>query len=556
MPEPLQSQFSIALGGESAPAEFMRSLEHVTVETSLHLPDVATLVLHDPNLLWIDHAAVMPGVAVRVVAQAGRNEATIFDGEIVEIEPEFAATQRLTVRAFDRLHRLARGTHVRSFVNVTDGDVIEQLAREVGLQAQIGPTRQVYPYLLQANETNLAFLQRRAALLGYLLYVEHSTLFCVAPEPQRAPLQLAWGDTLYEFRPRMTTIGQVGRVVARGWDPQLKQPLFSEAGASRIVPKTQQSAQTGGDLADQVFQIQTELLVADRPIRTQNSADWLAQAAAERRAGEYIQAEGVCAGIPGLVAGVPLAVRAAGERFSGTYFVTSAVHRSSASEGYRTSFTISGLSPATLLGLLMPEAETRPDQGLVIGKVTDNNDPEQQGRVKVLFPWFSPEHTSDWARVVSVGAGKNRGVAWVPEIDDEVLVGFEMGDMHYPYVLGGLWNGIDGAPHAAQLVRNGAVQQHIIRSRDGHEIVLRDDAKGGITIADKAGNTIELDSDGKTITISTGGDLKLNAGNITLTAQGNIQLDATAQVAVSGQGVAIDGGAATVDVTATMINLN
>lgn len=552
----LQSHFYITLGGQPAAPALVRDLEHVTVETSLHLPDVATLVLHDPRLDWVDFDGLLPGTALQVSARAGRTSAPLFDGEIVEIEPEFGATQRLTVRAFDRLHRLARGTHVRSFVNVTDGDVIEQLAREVGLQTQIGPTRQVHAYLLQANETNLAFLQRRAALLGYLLYVEQSTLYCLAPEAGKPPVELAWGDTLYEFRPRLSTIGQVSRVIARGWDPQLKQPLFSEAGASRTQPAIRHSDRSGGELAEQAFHVHAELLVADRPVRTQNTADLLAQAGAERCAGAYIEAEGMGAGLPALVAGVPLDIRAVGERFSGTYFVTSATHRSSADQGYRTSFVISGLRPATLLGLLMPEAELRPDCGLVIGKVTDNNDPEHQGRVKVLLPWFSAEHTSDWARVVSPGAGKDRGMAWLPEIDDEVLVGFEMGDMNYPYVLGGLWNGLDGAPHAEQLVRSGAVRQRVIRSRAGHEIVLRDDAGSGITITDQAGNTIELDSDNNAIAISARGELKLSAGTITITAQQNIQIDASASVSVSGQGVAIDGGAATVDVSGSMINLN
>lgn len=548
MPEPLQSQFSIALGGESAPAEFMRSLEHVTVETSLHLPDVATLVLHDPNLLWIDHAVVMPGVAVRVVAQAGRNEATIFDGEIVEIEPEFAATQRLTVRAFDRLHRLARGTHVRSFVNVTDGDVIEQLAREVGLQAQIGPTRQVYPYLLQANETNLAFLQRRAALLGYLLYVEHSTLFCVAPEPQRAPLQLAWGDTLYEFRPRMTTIGQVDKTIVRGWDPASKQQLLGEARGSNTAPQVGVEGD-GAAVAARAFNIEARDQIADRPVYAQSLADYLALAGAERHASHFIEADGLCAGQPTLVAGVQLAIRDVGQRFSGTYFVTSATHSASPGQGYQTSFGISGLQPATLLGLLLPEQAAPPGPGLVIGVVSDNADPAGLGRVRLTFPWLSPDHASDWARVTSVGGGQRRGIEFLPEIGDEVLVGFEMGDIHYPYVLGGLWNGIDPPPQsAADALKGSTVRRRAIVSRSGHTIVLDDDEHGGISIADRAGNCVVIDTSTNALTISVRGDISLQSdANLALKAKGNISIE--------GQGVQIKGQAS-VDITGTMINLN
>src|SRR5438093_4587112 len=106
----LLSHFYVKIDGADASEEFMHALVEVTVESSLHLPDVATLVLHDPRLRWIDDAHLEPGKAVQVSAKTGRSEHLLFDGEIVEIEPDFGlSTQRLVVRAFDRLHRLARG---------------------------------------------------------------------------------------------------------------------------------------------------------------------------------------------------------------------------------------------------------------------------------------------------------------------------------------------------------------------------------------------------------------------------------------------------------------
>src|SRR5207244_13589829 len=149
------------------------------VENSLHVTDVATLVRHDTRLHWIDEDSLAPGKVIQISAKVERQEKLLFDGEIVEIEPDFEpSTQRLMVRAFDRLHRLARGRHVRSFQNVSDGDLVQRIASEVGLQAKVGPTTQVYAYVLQDNETNLGFLRDRAAALGYLLYVDSKTLHC------------------------------------------------------------------------------------------------------------------------------------------------------------------------------------------------------------------------------------------------------------------------------------------------------------------------------------------------------------------------------------------
>src|SRR3989442_9091890 len=116
--------------------ELLGDLISLTVESSLHLPDVATLVVHDSNLHWIDEAALEPGKGLKVSAKAEDATYPIFDGEIVEVEPDFAPhAQRLVIRAFDRLHRLSRGHHARSFVNVTDSDIVQKIAREVGLHA-------------------------------------------------------------------------------------------------------------------------------------------------------------------------------------------------------------------------------------------------------------------------------------------------------------------------------------------------------------------------------------------------------------------------------------
>jgi uncharacterized protein involved in type VI secretion and phage assembly len=84
--------------------------------------------------------------------------------------------------------------------------------------------------------------------------------------------------------------------------------------------------------------------------------------------------------------------------------------------------------------------------GVVVGLVTNNQDPDGLGRVKVKFPWLSDVDESSWARIAAPMAGKQRGACFLPEVDDEVLVAFEHGDMRFPYVLGALWNGQDAPP--------------------------------------------------------------------------------------------------------------
>ena len=560
----LLSHFYVKLDGADADEEFMRDLMEITVENSLHLPDVATLVMHDPHLRWIDADSLAPGKAVKVSARGASGEQVIFDGEIVELEPDFhPSTQILTVRAFDRLHRLSLGQHTRTFQNYSDGDVVKKLAQEVGLKAQATGANQVHVHLFQKNLTNLAFLRERADALGYLLYVRGDTLYFEPPKPSGKPIPLEWGVTLSEFHPRLTTVGQSSEVTVRGWDPATRQEFVGHAGKGQGSPQVGEQ-QSGGELAQGAFHIDVAGQGAVRPVRSQAEADARAQALADQRASRFIEADGTCAGNPALVAGSSVQVDAVGKRFGGTYFITSTTHIYAVESGYITRFSISGLHPSTLLSVLQPQhigaaASSQHSTGLMVGIVTDNQDPEKQGRVKVRFPMLTSDHASDWARIVSAGAGSDRGVAFIPEVNDEVLVGFEMGNIQYPYVLGGLWNGKDQPPYASSdIVRSGKVTMRILMSREGHYIALleSDDAKG-IVIKDTSGNMIALNAQDKKLEIQCSGDVNLKAdGNISIEAAQNLTLKAVGgQIEISASGVKAESNG-TVDIKGTLINLN
>ncbi|HET9920577.1 MAG TPA: VgrG-related protein, partial [Ktedonobacteraceae bacterium] len=491
-----------------------------------------------------------PGKALKVQVKVERQQTLLFDGEIVEIEPRFTTgAHELVIRAFDRLYKLLRGRQVRSFVNVSDADIINKIADEVGLSAQVGSASIVYPYVFQNNESNLAFLQKRAAALGFLLYVKEKTLYCEPLDSSSATVNLQWNKNLREFYPRLTTMGQVDTVNVRGWDPAQKQAVTGQASKKNGAPEVGQ--------VNEAFLMGGQTLVANRPIREQSVAEELAKATANQVAGRFIEADGTCEGTPALVAGVSAQITSVGNRFSGKYFVTNTVHVYNASQGYITHFTVSGHHPSTLFAFLTQPEEVETQPGLVIGLVTDNQDPLGQGRVKVKYPWLTEEHASDWARVIAPGTGNQRGIQFLPEVNDEVLVGFEMGDIHCPYVLGGLWNGKDKLPK--DVVSGGNVQQRLIRSRTGHMITLDDsEGGGGITIEDSAGNKLVLDTQQNKLTITVKGDMELKAqGNMTLQAQGNLTLQAQAEAQLkANMGVQVDAGAATVNVKGSLINLN
>jgi phage protein D len=511
-------QIYVKIDGTNVSDAFLRNAALVTVESSLHLPDVATIRLQDPDGKWVDDASVAPGKALQIAAKAGNSQAPLFDGEIVEIEADFLAGDRsILIRAFDRLHRLARGRHVETYVNMNDGDIVRKIAREAGLVAKVGPTPTVHQHVFQDNVTHLDLLRERAAGLGFLLYVDSKNLHFEPLEPKEPVAELTFQANLREFHPRLTTIDQVTEVAARGWDPDRKVEVIGKANRGNGAPSIGVDGQ-GGAFARRAFAMPAPILVADRPIRVQALADGLAKAAMDRRVAKFVEAEGAAQGTPVLQAGVSVKLKEIGERFSGTYFVTAATHSYDPEDGYITRFVVSGFTPATLFAALSTERDgaTTPRDGLVVGIVTDNKDPDNLGRVKVKFPWLSNDRTSNWARLVAPGAGKNRGIQFVPEVNDEVLVGFEQGNINYPYVLGGLWNKLDPPPRPSdQIIARGKVNERVIKTRTGHTVTIDDsDDKPGITIVDKTTkNIIKLESSTNKLTIHIEGDVVIEAPN-------------------------------------------
>ncbi|WP_436926292.1 phage baseplate assembly protein V [Halosimplex amylolyticum] len=197
-------------------------------------------------------------------------------------------------------------------------------------------------------------------------------------------------------------------------------------------------------------------------------------------------------------------------------------------------------------------------RGVAVGIVTDNQDPENMGRVKVTYPWRDDDG-SVWARVATAMAGNERGTYFIPEVDDEVLVAFADGNVRYPYVIGGLWNGQDAPPGTNE--GNNDVRK--VTSRSGHELVF-DDAKqsekveittsGGhsvvlddssgsetITITDsKDQNSIEFDATQGSLDITGGTELTIEAPTVEITGKGSLKLESDGILEINGSLVKIN----------------
>ncbi|MEC4811804.1 MAG: phage baseplate assembly protein V [Scytonema sp. PMC 1069.18] len=194
--------------------------------------------------------------------------------------------------------------------------------------------------------------------------------------------------------------------------------------------------------------------------------------------------------------------------------------------------------------------------GVVIGTVTNNQDPDNLGRIKVTFPWLNDRDEGYWARLATPMAGGDRGIYFLPEVHDEVLVIFEHGDVRFPYIIGALWNG-QGRPPTNN--DDGKNNIRLIKSRSGHLIRLDDtDGKERIEIIDKSGNnSLVFDTQNNTVTINSAQDLTLFApkGTLKLEAQ-SIELNASTTLKVNAQSQADIETNGVMNIKGQIINLN
>ena len=545
-PSELASQISIKLNGDQVQHSVLQNLASVVVDQHSHLPDMFTMRLHDPGLELLDNGPFDLTKEIEIGAEKpDGNQVLLIKGEIIALEPDFGEGMiaKLTVRGYDKSHRLYRETKSKAHLNKKDSDLANEIAQEIGLQAKVDPTKTVYDHIYQYNQSDLAFLMQRAWRIGYECFVSGGKLYFRQPPLGEAGVTLTWGDDLLSFRPHLTLAEQVEEIVVKGWDVEKQAAIVGRAQKGRLYPGIEESK----DAVDKARAFGTgKLIIVDQPVVSQAEADILAVARLDEISGAFIEAEGVAFRRPDVMAGRMVTLEALGKRFSGAYLVTSATHVYTA-KGLRTTFAVRGSRTGLLTEQMIRHRPLDRWPGVVTAVVTNTDDPNDWGRVKLKFPWMTDDAESDWARVLGVGAGPEAGLFVMPDVDDEVLVTFAHGDFSQPFVLGGLWNGKHQLPPEAAKARSG--EKPLVRtwrSRKGHRVavydnaddkveivtagghqLVLDDANRSVTITSKGGHTITLDDSSKEIEIKATGNLKIQAG-------GNMDLQANGQMNIKG----------------------
>lgn len=564
----------IVVDGRTLPEAVEEMIESVVVQDRLRMPDSFVITFHDPRHDAISRSGLKIGSKVKISAGAPGVETPdeLMVGQVTSIETEYDRLgTRATVRGYDALHRLSAGTKSRTWENVSYSDIVRKIAREAGLSVDMDMTSGQLEHVIQPNVSDLHFIYYLAGRCGYTVAVKDQKL--LFKEPTKAsegpsagtddsmnPLQLVWGQRLIEFHARISAVGQVADVQVRGWDQKTQKALIgkSRSGASSANVTTSISKLT------QTSKGKTYTVV-DQPMATQAHADRLAKAVAEQIGSAAYEATALVVGSPKLKSGVAVTISGVDEDVAGKWVITSARHEFG-NGPYRTFLEFSGRQDRSILGLTAgagsPDAARSIFPGVVTAVVTDIKDPDKLGRVKIEYEWLGEKMQSNWARVARPSAGRDYGILWFPDVREEVLVAFEHGDINYPIVIGSLWNAKAKPPAAlVDAIEGGRFLNHALASPGGQKIVLYDkDSDAGIQLVTKdqkvkimlgqGSKTMELFLDGKELTITSKGDLKL-------TADGAITIDSKKKVEIKGQsGVDISASSGNTTVKGMKVAIN
>lgn len=562
------SKFRIEVGGTPLPEELDNLLVSAFVDDSTALPDMFCLAYRDPSRRVLAEGGFEIGskVRIRVFTDDTPGGELVFTGEVTALEAEFDPGGTLSVvRGFDPSHRLCRGRVTESYRDATYSEIAARVARRAGLEiGQVDPHPTVHRHVSQGNVTDWQFLKALAEEIGYETgCVDGAFVFRAPPSASGAPpagtlasedepLQLVLGTNLLRFRATVTAAEQVNEARVRGWDVSQKREVVGTA------PARTTAVEVGVGPSELATRFGSPSYVGvDTPYGTQAEVDAAARARAERIASAFCELEGVARGNPRLRAGRAVSLGLVGSPFDGKYTLSTTRHVYDPKDGYVVWFTVSGRQERSLLGLVAGATGNGlgvavPIHGVVPAVVTDVNDPEKRCRVKVRFPWLSDTYATDWARTVQPSAGRQRGGLFLPEVGDEVLVAFEQGDIRRPYVIGGLYNGVDTPQLGAGVVDGaGQVSRRAFVSKKGHELSFCDDpARNGIALT-SASKSLEvfLDEGGTEIKVTSNGTVTIKGtSKVTVESSGSMELKA-------GAGITIDGGPS-VEVRGGVVRIN
>ncbi len=474
----------------------------------------------------------LPGKRIEVLVGYHSSENPVFAGIVVghAIKARQHRPSHLIVECRHEAVKLSVGRRSACFLATTDSDVLGRILDGYGLTKHVGTTTLQHQELIQYASTDWDFLVSRAEANGMLVFTNDGAVKVKKPDFTPSPvLTLTYGATLLEMDAEMDARNQYGTVESLSWDCAGQEMIVSQGDE----PSPPHQGNVDASSLAQVVGLDAFRLchggrIKDGEIKAWADAQMLKSRLARIRGRVKIQ------GFE-LNPGDLVDLNGLGDRFNGTAYITGVRHEITA--GMWTTDVQFGMSDRWFAEEIRTEAPPAcgllPSvQGLQIGVVTQlQGDPDGEHRIRVRLPVVDPQGEGVWSRIATLDAGDERGSFFLPEIGDEVILGFLNEDPRQPVVLGMLHSSAKPAPLDAQ---DGNPQKGFV-TRSKIKIVV-DDEKTILFIETPAGHKLVLDDDAGEILMedSNGNKITMGSGGVTFESPADVEIKATGDVRIEG----------------------
>jgi len=460
----------ILLNQQPLPESALTVLAKIEVRQALSLPAMCQIELNDPEDTLAREADFEPGTMLEISIEGF--DMPLFSGQLTVLEDHYEVDgmHRVVLRGYDLLNRLRKKQHVRSFEEVSTGELIREAAAGIGLRLEAHDTGPSWKHLVQFWETDLEFLTKVADDSGLFFSLRKDTLHLFTLEGVGLPLTLEYGHSLFSGHFDLNAERSCRTVRTRGWALDTVEPeeaMATQARSGLRVEAQLMPEQVGGEgeryLADEAQP--AELLTT------------MVQGDLDRHAAGEVTFQGVSDGNPALMPGARVEICGVSQKFAGQYVLTRVRHRITPEEGF--------VSEVDTL----PPPPRRHPWGTIctVGKVAGVDDPQALGRIQVQLPGYE-DLTSGWLQVTMPAAGKDKGLTMLPAIGDWVLVIHPRENLNQGVVVGGLYG---STPPPDSGVEDNRVRRYTFRTPEGQVIQLDDDRQA-IILRNSDGSHIEM----------------------------------------------------------------
>ena len=531
--------------------EFSVKVNSQVVERTYQLLSVSVTKVADKissaRLVYLDGAAsesvfkasnseiFVPGNFIEILAGTTSDPELLFKGIIVRhsIKLRDISAPQLIVECKHMAVGLTIGRKNAYFKDKTDSDIMTSILRKAPVTPDVETTSVTHKQMVQYYATDWDFLLTRAQANGKLVFTEGDTVTIKAPALSgRSVCTLLYGATILEMDAEIDARWQYGAVKGVTWDPA-QQALVEKEGADpgNVAPGNLVSSDLAAVAGPSSFHLQQTSLL-ETEAQSWADAQWLKSKLSQ------VNGRMKCEGFAGIKPGDLVTLSGIGDRFNGDALVTGVRQSFDLQEGWKTNIQFGGANDslpaqdevtAPKAGALLPGIN-----GLQIGIVLSNEDPDNEFRVQVKMPVVDPSGDGTWARIASLDAGDQRGFFFRPEIGDEVVLGFLDDDPRQAVILGMLHSSAKAAPLTGSDDNN----EKMYQSRAGMKLHFDDDKKI-ILIETPAGKKVTLDEDAGELKMmdENGNKIVMNSDGILIQSDGKIEIKAQQDVKVEGLNV-------------------